>query len=226
MTDSTVSLISFVLTLMVFSYLLGDLPLVRILYRTAIYIFVGMSAAFSAIVTYEGVILPYMSDIQDSATSWTALGSQADSLIFYAAALFGLLLLLKPIASLAWLTNSLFAVVIVVGAATAVVGALGGTLFPLVDATVSLPPNFASNVDSLLDTLLIFLGTVTALFYFQFQMRRSADASRLGSGLGRGLRTLGKVFIVTALGAIYATTMLSTLTILIDRVAFLIRFGG
>ena len=74
MTEGTITLISFVATLMVFSYVLGDLPLVSSLYRTAVYIFIGMSAAFTMIATYEGIILPYLADVQDPTTSWTRIG--------------------------------------------------------------------------------------------------------------------------------------------------------
>ena len=105
MTEQTIGLVSFVLTLMVFSYVLGDLPLIGVLYRTAIYLFVGMTAAFTLVVSYEGLILPYLQDIQNAETSWTTLGYQADIYIFFTALLFGLLLLLKPIRALTWLTN-------------------------------------------------------------------------------------------------------------------------
>lgn len=225
MTEGAITLISFVATLMVFSYALGDLPLVSSLYRTAVYVFIGMSAAFTMIVTYEGVVLPYLADIQDASTSWTALGNQADVTIFVTALLFGLLLLLKPVASLAWLTNSILAVVIVVSAATAVVGALGGTLFPLFHAITVVPNNITSDLAALTSTLLIFLGTMTGLFYFQFQARRSDEESSGPSRFGYAMRSLGKIFVVTTLGAIYATTMLSMLTIFVERMDFLMRFG-
>ena len=75
------------MTLMVFSYLLGDLPLIGHVYRVAVYIFAGMTAAFTLIVSYEGLILPYLQDIQDPATSWTTLGNRADIYIFFTALL-------------------------------------------------------------------------------------------------------------------------------------------
>lgn len=226
MTEGTIALLSFVLTLMVFSYVLGDLPLVGHLYRTAVYIFVGMSAAFAAIVAYESVILPYLQDIQNPETSWTALGNSADVAIFVMALLFGLLLLLKPITSLSWLTNSALAVVIVVSAATAVVGALSGSLIPLIVATAAVPDGLATDFQALINTLLVFLGTVTALFYFQWQARRDDDGAPIQSPLSRGLRNFGKIFIVTALGAIYATTMLTALTVLAERIGFVFQFGS
>jgi hypothetical protein len=43
-----------VLTLLIFSYLLGDNPL----YRLALHIFVGVSVAYALIIALRGVILP------------------------------------------------------------------------------------------------------------------------------------------------------------------------
>lgn len=226
MAENTIALVSFVLTLMVFSYLLGDLPLIGSLYRIAVYVFLGMTAAFTLIVSYEGVVLPYLQDIQDPATSWTTLGNRADIYIFFTALLLGLLLLLKPVKSLTWLTNSVFAVVIVVGAAVGVVGALSGTLFPLLRATVALPENLSADFGALVDTLLIFVGTMTGLYYFHYQVVARADGGAEQSMVGRGFRHIGKIFLVTALGAIYASTVLTCLTILTERVAFLFQFGA
>ena len=223
MTEETIAVISFALTLMVFSYALGDLPLVRHLYRFAVYVFVGMAAAFTTIVTWEGVILPYLQDIQNPATPWTLLGSRADILIFFTALLFSLLLLLKPVVRLTWLTNSIFAVVIVVSAATAVIGALTGTLLPLLHATTAVPASGAGDPGALLNAGIIFLGTATTLFYFQYQV---SDGEAKPAPVSRALRFVGKIFVVTALGAVYAAALLTSLTILTERIGFLLRFGG
>lgn len=221
MTEQTIALVSFVLTLMVFSYVLGDLPLARHLYRLAVYILVGAAAAFTAIVTWEGVILPYLQDIQNPSTGWTLLGNQADIVIFFTALSFGLLLLLKPVARLAWFTNSIFAVVIVVSAATAVTGALTGTLLPLLHATAIVP----AGSSGLLDAAIVLL-TAAALFYFQYQVKESADGEIKSAPASRALRFVGKAVIVTTLGALYAAAMLTSLTILTERVGFLLGFGG
>ncbi len=226
MAENTILIVSSVLTLMVFSYLLGDLPLIGNLYRIAVYIFVGMTAAFTLIVTYEGMILPYLQDIQNPTTSWTTLGNHADIYIFFTALLFGLLLLLKPIKALTWLTNSIFAVVIVVGASVGVVGALSGTLFPLLHATVAIPENLTADFNALVDSLLVFVGTMTGLYYFHYQARARSDGGVEQSLVGRGFRHIGKLFLVTALGAIYASTILTCLTILTERIGFLFQFGA
>lgn len=221
---TTTTVISFVLTLMIFSYILGDVPVLRFLYRVAIYIFVGMTAAFTTIVTFQGILFPYLQDIQDPTTSWTLLGNTGDIIIFFTALLFGILLLLKPIARLAWLTNSVFAVVIVVGSAVAVVGTMTGTLFPIARNTTTIV--FNRDGATLVNMLIMFVGMLTALIYFQFQARRTEDGSIERGGFSRRISVIGKVFIVTTLGAVYATAILTSLTIFSERIAFLLRFGG
>ena len=226
MTDGMITVISFVLTLMVFSYVLGDIPIARNLYRIAVYIFVGMTAAFTTIVTLEGVLFPYLQDIQNPATSWTVLGNAGDIIIFFTAILFGLLLLLKPIARLSWLTNAVFAVVIVVGSAVAVIGALTGTLFPLIRTSTTVSPAVTTDLVALINMVVIFFGTVSSLLYFQYQAKQDDDGQIIQGAIIRRTRWIGKVFIVTTLGAIYATATLTSLTILTERIGFLLRFGG
>jgi hypothetical protein len=226
MTDGMITVISFVLTLMVFSYVLGDIPIVRSLYRVAVYIFVGMTAAFTIIVTLEGVLWPYLQDIQDSTTSWTVLGNTGDIIIFFTALLFGLLLLLKSIGRLSWLTNGVFAVIIVVGAAVAVIGALTGTIFPLVRTSTTIPASATTDLVALINVAVIFFGTLTSLLYFQYQAKQDDDGQIKQGAIIRRLRWVGKVFIVTTLGAIYATATLTSLTILTERISFLLQFGG
>ncbi|MCY3572755.1 MAG: hypothetical protein OXG92_10840 [Chloroflexi bacterium] len=223
MTENTLTLISFALTMMVFSYLLGDLPLIRHLYRIAVYIFIGMSAAFTLIVGYENLLLPYWQDAQNPAISWTALGSQADIVVFGTALLFTALLLLKPVTRLGWLTNSILAVVVALGAAVGIVGALRGTLLPLLSATASLPV-LDAELGALLESLLVLLGTMTALYSFHYQASSSGEGTSFG--LGKAFRSIGKACVVVALGAIYAAAILSSMTILTERIAFLFQFGA
>ncbi len=204
------ALISFLLTLAIFSYLLGDIPLVRSIYRTAVYLFVGIAAAFTTIATVEGVLLPLGSQISNV----------ADGVIFITALIMGLLLLLKPVRQLAWLTNSVFAVVIAVGAAVALVGTISGTLLPLTFNTTN------SVNDNLAEGIIIFIGVASSLIYFQYQARRKPDGTTERGRISRTVGTVGKGFIVATLGALYATAILTSLTIFTERIGILTTFGG
>ena len=46
--------IGFLLTLLIFSYLIGDNPL----FRSAVYIFIGVSSGYAAVVVWHNVLLP------------------------------------------------------------------------------------------------------------------------------------------------------------------------
>ena len=152
------------------------------------------------------------------------LGNQisnvADGLIFIIALIMGLLLLLKPVRQLAWLTNSVFAVVIAVGAAVALVGTISGTLLPLTFNTTN------SVNDNLVEGIIIFIGVASSLIYFQYQARRNPDGSVERGRISRTVGTLGKGFIVATLGALYATAILTSLTIFTERIGILTTFGS
>jgi len=55
------AIIGFILTLMIFSYLLGDNPLFRI----AVYLFIGVSSGYAAVVVWYYVLIPKFSPLLD-----------------------------------------------------------------------------------------------------------------------------------------------------------------
>jgi hypothetical protein len=203
----------FVVTLMVFGYLLEDVFLFRFAYRLAVYVFVGLAAAFTAIVTIEGVLLPLLSSTRE------------DLILLIIALIFGLLLLLKGIQRLAWISNLVLAFLIAVGAVVALVGAISGTLLPLAAAMGD------AGRENLLEGVIIVVGVVTSLWYFNYATRRDPAAPqrpalRLFSTVNLTLRGIGKGFIVITLGALYGAAILTSLTILSERVAYLLSLGG
>jgi hypothetical protein len=202
----------FVLTLMVFSYILGD----NFLYRLAVYLFVGLAAGYITIVTVEGVILPWLRG--------TVLAPNADIgnlILGLIPLLIGLLLLLKTSSRLGKLGNLGIAFIIGVGTAVALVGAISGTLLPLAASTSS---SVSVNV---LNGFLIFIGVSSTLLYFQYLARRTP-----GGQIRRGLFTrvvgaVGQGFVVVTLAALYAGAILTSLTIFSERIGFIVsRISG
>lgn len=197
----------FIFTLMIFSYILGD----NILYRLAVYVFVGLAAGYITIVTVEGVLLPWLRGTLFAPGA--GVGEQTLGLV---PVILGLLLLLKGSPRLGPLGNVALALIVGVGTAVALVGAITGTLIPLAAATGS-----SVRLD-MLNGFLIFLGVSSTLVYFQYLARR-----RPGGVAQRGLvvRTVGAVgqgFVVVALGALYAGAILTSLTIFSERVGFIL----
>lgn len=202
MTDTLGLILGFLFTLLLFSYLLGD----NVLYRFAVYVLVGLAAAFVTIAVVEGVLWP--------------LTRSGEGLLLILAFIFSVLLLFKITTRLTWLSNVVMAFILAVGAAVAMAGAAAGTLLPLSldvgDAVAAGPA----------EGLIVLVGVVTSLLYFQYMARRSPQGE-----VGRGrlmtlLAGVGQGFIVVTLGVLYAGAILTSLTILTERIGFLLRFGG
>ena len=112
-------LIGLLLTLFIYSYLIGDNPL----YRISVHLLVGVSAAYAVVVVVQQIITPLWQQIQADPTS-------PDSLIWLVPVLFMLMLLARRLPSVSWLGNTTLALLVGVGAAVALLGSLTGTLWP------------------------------------------------------------------------------------------------
>ena len=122
--DLITGMISFLLTLMILSYLVGDNPA----FRVAIYIFVGVSAGYVAAVTwwqwlYPKLVLPLLS------------GNLTGRLLSLTALLLGIFLLMKLSKRTSALGDPVMAFLVGVSAAVAVGGAIFGTIIPQTQAS-------------------------------------------------------------------------------------------
>lgn len=210
MSDQLGLWIGFILTLMVFSYLLGD----NFLYRLAIYVFVGLTAGFVTMLTVESVLLPWIRA--------TLLSEEMGGRILGAVPLvIGLLLLLKASARFNRLGNLGLAFVVGIGAAIALVGAISGTLLPLSNTTTN-----SVGADALNGFILV-IGVISTLVYFQYLARRGSGGETRRGLVIRAVGAVGQGFIVVTLGALYGSAILSGLVVFSERIAFILsRVGG
>jgi hypothetical protein len=198
-------LAGFILTLCVFSYVLGD----NFLYRLAVYIFVGLAAGYITIVTTESVILPWLRS--------TVMSGDVGSMVLGAIpVILAVLLVLKAVPRLSGLGSLALAFIIGVGTAVAVLGAIAGTLLPLVNSTSSI------NSGDLLNGVIIFVGVICSLIYFQYLARRLPDGRTRRNIVVRFFGTIGQGFIVVTFGALYAAAIISSLTVFSERISFII----
>jgi len=193
-----------ILTLLVFSYLLGDTPLFRIVQA----LFVGVTIGYAITAAVYLVLIPLLFDplFADPVTNSYLL----------IPLVLGLLLLTKLRASWAPLGNVTIAFLFGVGSALALGGALDGTLLPQLSATI-VP------LDSLENVLLV-VGTLGALLSFRFiQPQATRPTARLIETLGRGWGAFGRWFVMVALGALFASVAVSRISILVNRVYFMLH---
>jgi len=217
-------LISFLFTLLIFSYVLGDNPLFRI----AVYIFVGVSAGYIAAVTWWQVIMPRLVYPLMSAI---ASGNMLDLGLMLALLFAAFLLLTKASPHLSGMGRIVVAFLVGVGAAVTLAGALIGTLIPQVLGTINaFDMTFVSGkdigyfIEAISNSVIILVGTVLTLSYFHFGARPKADGSMRRLGLIEALAWGGRIFIGIALGAVFAGVYAAALTALIERISALINF--
>ncbi|MFN2291186.1 MAG: hypothetical protein ACK2UC_08360 [Anaerolineae bacterium] len=215
--DTAGTVIAIVLTLFVFSYLLGD----NVLYRLAEHLFVGTAVGYAAVVAFHSVIAPKL--ISPLTTALTD-GDWNRVLLLGISLAFGLFLLTKPTKRFSWLGNLSVALLMGVGAALAIGGALLGTLIPQVDATADVmryTDRYGLGL-GLFSGLVVLTGAIGVLLHFYFGAEREGRLVGLRKSLVQVWGGAGRWFILVAFAAIFATTFMSRLSVLIGRIQFLV----
>jgi len=197
------------LTLLVFSRLIGDNPA----FRFAQYLFVGVSLGYAFVVVYHQVLRPNVAGLAASLDNPTLLGLRL------APFLLGLLLLARVTGrqSASWLANIPLALLFGVGAALAIGGALVGTLMPQMLDTVR--PDGTDPL-ALIGAALLLLGVVLTLCYFYFTAPRATPAGRLLAGAAAA----GRWLLMIAFGFFFAGGVVTYLAALNGRLEFLVNW--
>ncbi len=196
-----------ILTLLVFSYLLSDSPLFRFTQA----VFVGVTIGYATTVALYLVLLPMLL-VPLASGQW----------IYGVPLLLGILLLLKLRPSWAAFGNIPVAFLFGVGSALAIGGALSGALVPQLAATlVSLSP--LQNPGALASNLILVIGTIGALLSFRFVIGGERPATHALDLIGRRWGYVGRWFILIAFGAIFASTAVSRVSILVSRIYYLLH---
>jgi hypothetical protein len=112
-------------------------------------------------------------------------------------------------------------------AAVAIGGAVKGTIFPQVTATIAaFDIQKFNSPESFLNAGLILTGLVTTLVYFHFGAHTRADGSVRRSGFIEFIAFLGSIFLATTLGVLFAGVYSAALTALVERLHFFGTFFG
>ncbi len=214
--DLIAGVIAFLFTLMILSYLIGDNPL----FRVAIYIFVGVSAGYVAAVAWWQVLWP---DVVIPALT----GTPTQRMLLAVPVLLGGLLLMKAWPPLTRLGMPAMGLLVGVGAAVALGGAVNGTLLPQLNATITaFDPKKFSSAETLIDAIFVLVGLATTLVYFHFSARVTPDGSVSRFRVIELTAFVGSIFVAVTLGVLFAGIYSAALTALIERLHFLGTFFG
>lgn len=229
LSDLMWSVVGFLLTVMVLSYLIGD----NVFFRIAAHLFVGISAGYLALVIMNQVLWPYL---VHPLLSWT----WTEKLWLIVPLVLILLLVISQFRRFSGLGSVPLAYLAGLSAAIAIGGSLFGTLIPQSKAIIETfnPANWyeESQLASfrIIEAVIMLLGTVGTLAYFHFGRKRNPENESEESDrplIFEAWSKVGQVFIGIALGAVFAGLFSSALFALIDRIfaiseTILILFRG
>lgn len=212
MGDTVGIIIGAVMTVLIFSYLLGD----NILYRWALAILVGSAAGYGLAIAIRFVWTEWIS------VAIAGSGATFD-LVYVIPLLLGSLLIFKGfpptrlLARLSILGNIPLGFLVGVGAAVAVAGALTGTLLPQVLATGQ-ALRIDTGVLGIVEGIIVILATVAVLLYFRARPQETTPGAEPTENPGaQRVRMAGRFFLFVGLGAAFAGAISSALTALVIR---------
>jgi len=141
----------------------------------------------------------------------------------------GISLLAKLSPRISWIGNFAMAVLVGVGAAAAIGGALLGTLVPQFQAAVDAfdfrsTGGGANAIVTLVEGMVMFVGTVLTLASFHFSAGRAADGTPKRNPIIDGIAWAGRLFIAITLGVLFAGVYMSALTAMIERLSSVLNF--
>ena len=216
--DVISGLVGLILTLMIFSYLIGDNPL----FRVAVYIFIGVSSGYAASVVWHQVLVPKLFGALQ-------IGNPNQLILMIIPLLLCVSLLAKLSPRIAWIGNFAMAVLVGVGAAAAIGGALLGTLIPQARASMAALDfrSAASGTDAflgLLEGTVMLAGTVFTLASFHFSASPAPDGTAKRNRILEIIAWIGRLFIAITLGVLFAGVYMAALTAMIERLSASINF--
>ncbi|MGE5777555.1 MAG: hypothetical protein ACM33V_15125 [Chloroflexota bacterium] len=213
--EITSAAIGLLLTVMVFSYLIGDSPLFRI----AVNIFIGVASGYAAAVIVRQVFVPAFDLLQTNNLYQQIFFSLIPLLL-------GATVFAKLFPRTSWIGSFAIAMLVGVGAATAIGGALIGTVIPQFQAATG-AFDFRSAGGGLMQVLVGIVtaaGTIFTLAAFHFSAGKAADGTPRRLPLLEGAAWVGRLFIAITLGALFAGVYSAALTAMIERLSTNINF--
>lgn len=204
MSESLALIIGLVLTLFIYSYLVGDNPL----FRLAVHLMVGVSAGYALVIAIRRIFIPVFTGILSEPTS-------PETALWLIPIGLSLLLLFKWVGPMNWVGNMSLGILVTIGASAALFGAVAGTLIPQLLSFETEGPIFA---------ILVALLTACSLLYFQFTAKVDPEGVEEQAFRQRGWTALpaaiGQIVLMITFGAVFAGVFTTSLVLLIERIDY------
>lgn len=188
-------------TFSIFSFLYKDNPF----YKLAEQIFVGLSAGYWFIYTIYNILIPNLIDKlnRDFEENW----------ILMFPAILGVMMLIRLIPKLEWLSRYPIALVIGTSAGISMLRYMKSDVLSQLTATM-INPFISDNIVDIIGAFIMILGTICVILYFYF--------SRKQEGVFAVTSKVGIWFLMISFGASFGYTVMARVSLLIGRLQFLL----
>lgn len=206
-------LLSFILTIMIFSFIFGDNPLFRI----ATYFFIGVSSAYVLVLLVYQVVIPKLLLPLFS-------GGLNQRLLQFIPLLLSTLLIFKLFRKTNQIGNISLAILVGGGAAIILTSAFTGTILPMMNMVTD-PFSFSSlSIQNFFSGIFLVLGVTSSLLYFQMSSLKENSSFQIPSKIKTITQYIGVIFIGISLGSVFAGVIISSAIALFERINFVINF--
>ncbi len=213
------SIIGFILTVLVFSYLAGD----NFLFRIVMYAFIGISAAYVTLIVITQVLWPRL-------LLPIINGTFREQLIGVTGLIMCIILFMKLVPRLSRIGNLSMGYLVGVGAAVAIGGALTGTVIPQALAMADVAwlrlssGTPSGSPEPIVTGIMTLVGALTTLIYFQYGAKQTRGGKIRRGFIIDSLAWIGKVIVAISFGAIFAGVLSASITAMVERINFMINF--
>jgi hypothetical protein len=198
-----------ILTLGIFSFLYKDNPF----YKFSEALFVGISAGYWFVVTFWQYFVPKFWDNLALAYSELLTKGRVDyHWIYLLGGFFGVLMLLRLVPKIGWLSRWSLAFIVGTTAGLQFTRYLESNGIRQVVGTIK-PLLVSGNMNATIGNIIIVVGTFCGLIYFFF--------SKEHKGAFGGAARVGVWFIMITFGAFFGYTVMSRMSLLIGRMDYL-----
>jgi hypothetical protein len=212
LTNLAGTVLGLVLSISVFSYLLGD----NVLFRVTSSILIGVAAGIACVMTLYNVLLPQL-------VTPLLSNSKTDMVLVVVPLILSVMLLLKISPSSSRFGNAPVAYLVGVGVAAAIGGAVNGTIFPQINATINMfqtnpmTTQFGTRFIQIFEGFVVLIGTIATLAYFHYGTRRDQDQRLNRNPMVELLSWVGLVFIAITFGVLFAGVFSAALAAFVEK---------
>lgn len=218
--DFLILLAGFVLSLFVFSLILGD----NWLFRFASSVLSGVLSAYVCILLIDKVFIPKI-----FLPLSTSSGGWENKIVLVAVIAAAVFLFIKFFMNHESGGNIILAILLCVMAAVTIAGIANGTILGLYRGIIDRfqpTEELSGSVRYWIETGLVLLGTITSLLYTQhYWIKRKNSSDNEKTPVLSFFSAIGEIFIGIALGSIFAGCFVASAVILVEQLSHILNTG-